>query len=118
MPDGPAGPFELRIPPDPVHVATARLFVASLARTAGWEEGRVDDLRLAVSEAVSAAMVAYPDTEVVVSGTIESGILNLRVAPISEGALSDDRFDVESIVASLFDGARFDGDAIVIPSVG
>lgn len=42
---------ELVIPSGPGHVRTARLLAASVARQAGFDDDRVDDVRLAVSEA-------------------------------------------------------------------
>ncbi len=118
MADRLEGPFELRLPSDPLHAATARLFVASLARVLGMPDDRIDDLRLAVSEAVSAAILAQPDGEVVVAGRIGDGSLELRVSPVTAGAMSDDRFDVEAIIRSLFDGTFIEGDVIVIPASG
>lgn len=43
--------FSLRIPASAAYVGTARIFAAAIARQAGISEDRVDDLKLAVSEA-------------------------------------------------------------------
>ena len=52
---------EIAIPPRSVYVAVVRLAVASLARTAGLDEDRVDDLRIAVSEACTNAVLAHEE---------------------------------------------------------
>lgn len=51
--------IELRIPARAEHLALVRLVVTSLAEGAGLEGGRLDDLRLAVSEASANAVEAY-----------------------------------------------------------
>ena len=47
---------ELLLSPLPSHVRTARLVVLAAARRAGLEDGLVDEIRLAVSEATSRAV--------------------------------------------------------------
>ena len=47
---------ELRFPPTPGHVRTARLVAATVARRAGLDEVRLEDLRLAVGEACARAV--------------------------------------------------------------
>ena len=53
--------IEIAIPPRSVYVAVVRLAVASLARHAGLDEDRVDDLRIAVSEACTNAVLAHEE---------------------------------------------------------
>ena len=53
--------IEIAIPPRSVYVGVVRLTVASLARNAGLDEGRVDDLRIAVTEACTSAVLAHED---------------------------------------------------------
>ena len=48
---------ELEIPPRSPYVGVVRLAVSSLARTAGLDEERVDDLKIAVSEACANAVI-------------------------------------------------------------
>jgi anti-sigma regulatory factor (Ser/Thr protein kinase) len=48
--------IELRFPPTPGHVRTARLVAAAVARRAHLEEVRLDELRLAVGEACARAV--------------------------------------------------------------
>ena len=52
---------EIAIPPRSVYVGVVRLAIASLARQAGFDEDRVDDLRIAVSEACTSAVLAHED---------------------------------------------------------
>lgn len=47
---------ELRIPPDPAYVGLARLVVALAARQAGVTDDRVQDVKIAVDEAVANAI--------------------------------------------------------------
>lgn len=50
---------ELRLPPTVGQIATARAFVGSIAATTpGLDESRIDDVRLATSEAVANAVTA------------------------------------------------------------
>lgn len=50
---------ELRLPPDVQYVGLARLVVCASARQAGMASERVEDLRIAVSEATTNAVVAH-----------------------------------------------------------
>ena len=52
---------EIAIPPRSVYVGVVRLAVATLARQAGLDEDRVDDLRIAVSEACTSAVLAHEE---------------------------------------------------------
>ena len=49
---------QIEIPPRPEYVGVIRLALASLARQAGFDEERVDELRIAVSEACTSAVMA------------------------------------------------------------
>lgn len=49
----------LRLPPDTQLVGLARLVVITAARDAGLDDERIEDLRLAVSEAITNAMLAH-----------------------------------------------------------
>ena len=61
MPGSPAGTEDLvlEIPPEPEHARTARLFAAAVARHFAVEEERVEDLKVAVSEACTNAINAH-----------------------------------------------------------
>jgi serine/threonine-protein kinase RsbW len=50
---------ELRLPPDVQYVGLARLVVCVAARQAGMTDERVEDLRIAVSEATTNAIMAH-----------------------------------------------------------
>lgn len=54
-----AGGVELRLPPEVANVAVARLLVTMAARNLGMSEERVEDLRVAVSEATTNAIRAH-----------------------------------------------------------
>lgn len=58
VPDNAAG-VELEIPPGSAYVGVARLALAALARKAGFDEEAVDDLRIAVSEACTNAVLSH-----------------------------------------------------------
>lgn len=51
----------MSIPAGTAYVGIIRLAVASLARTAGFDEERVDDIRIAVSEACTNAVLAHEE---------------------------------------------------------
>lgn len=59
---------ELAIPPRAEYVGVVRLAIAALARAAGADEDRVDDLKIAVSEACTNAVLSHADA--VVDGPI------------------------------------------------
>jgi serine/threonine-protein kinase RsbW len=69
---------ELRLPADAQYVGMARLIVTAAARQAGMSDGRLEDLRIAVSEATAQAIGSRKRHEPVV---------------LSFGR-SDDRFEV------------------------
>jgi serine/threonine-protein kinase RsbW len=54
----------LEIPAKPDYVGVVRLAVASLARKAGMDEERVDDLKIAVSEACTNAVMDAEEAKV------------------------------------------------------
>ncbi|MGH2807359.1 MAG: ATP-binding protein [Actinomycetota bacterium] len=53
---------EIAIPPRSPYVGVVRLAVSSLARTAGLDEEKVDDIRIAVSEACTNAVLAHEES--------------------------------------------------------
>lgn len=122
MSNQPEGPFKLVVPSSPDHVATARLFIASLGRTLGLHAEVIDDLRLVVSEAVTASVISALSSEVTVSGTIGREGVSVRVGPLSdtnspgEATHADQpTLKLGSIVGALFPDAAFEGDTLVIP---
>lgn len=57
-------PIELEIPSKPGYVGVVRLATAALARNVGMDEERVDDLKIAVSEACTDAVLANEEVGV------------------------------------------------------
>jgi serine/threonine-protein kinase RsbW len=55
--DSLAATVELEVPARPEYVAVVRLALASLGRLAGLDEATVEDLKIAVSEATTSAML-------------------------------------------------------------
>lgn len=67
---------ELRFPPSAGHVRTARLVAVAVARRAGFDASRLDELRLAVGEACARAVNRCTDdtcTEDVLLGIDDGG---------------------------------------------
>lgn len=89
---------ELDIPPRSAYVGVARLAISSLARDAGIDEERVDELKIAVSEActnaISSTEEAGSDAPVSLSWTEDGRRLTLVVADrgttYDPGAATDD----------------------------
>jgi serine/threonine-protein kinase RsbW len=54
-------PVEMSIPAGTAYVAIIRLAIGSLARAAGFDEERIDDIRIAVSEACTNAVLAHEE---------------------------------------------------------
>jgi anti-sigma regulatory factor (Ser/Thr protein kinase) len=77
---------ELRIPPLPVHVRTARLVGVAAARRTRLPDDLVDELRLAVGEACSRAVAIHavhaPDSPVIVTVSDDEGRLTVEVVDL------------------------------------
>jgi serine/threonine-protein kinase RsbW len=58
------GTFFLDVPPEPDQVRTARLFAAAVARHFGADEDRVEDLKVAISEAATNSINAHQTARV------------------------------------------------------
>jgi serine/threonine-protein kinase RsbW len=81
---------ELQLPPDTQHVGLARLIVVTAARRAGVDEERVEDLRIAVSEATTNAILSHQreDSGAPVSlrfGSTEEGDFQVTIADEGRG---------------------------------
>jgi histidine kinase-like protein len=74
--------FELLVPPDAAFVATARLFAAAVGRTVGCDEGSIEDLKLAVSEAVTAGLRAGASEQITVRAERLPTVLRIEVEPV------------------------------------
>jgi serine/threonine-protein kinase RsbW len=82
--------IELQLPPDVAHVGLARLIVCAAARQAGMDDERIEDLRIAVSEATTNAVVAHQregeDQRVVLRfGRDDSGRFGVTVVDAGPG---------------------------------
>ena len=75
---------ELSIPPRSPYVGVVRLAVSSLARSAGLDEERVDDLKIAVSEACANAVLnneeAGSTEPVAVTWSEDPGLVRIEVS--------------------------------------
>ncbi len=84
------GDVELHLPPDVAYVGLARLVVVAAARGAGMDDARVEDLRIAVSEATANAVHAHQLAEralpvVLVFGPSGSGAFEVTVVDAGPG---------------------------------
>jgi serine/threonine-protein kinase RsbW len=84
---------EIEIPSRSVYVGVARLAISSLARTAGFSEDIVDDLKIAVGEACTTAVLANEEAgvqaPVSISWTEVSGRVTIEVGDRGTGEVSD-----------------------------
>lgn len=69
----------LEIPADPAYLASARLFVSSLARLYECDEPSVEDLKLAVSEACGSALAAANLGFTRIITTLDEGVFSVEV---------------------------------------
>jgi serine/threonine-protein kinase RsbW len=81
---------ELQLPPDTRHVGLARLVVVTSARRAGMDEERVEDLRIAVSEATTNAILAHqreasPDRICLRFGPTDAGEFQVTISDTGPG---------------------------------
>ncbi len=88
---------ELRIPPAPEHVRTARLVAGAAARRIGLAEETLDEVRLAIGEAAARSVVrhqlAAPDTDVLIEMRDGDGNFTVDVhdhTPADETNTDDD----------------------------
>jgi anti-sigma regulatory factor (Ser/Thr protein kinase) len=78
---------EIEIPPRSAYVGVVRLALASLGRTAGLDEEALDDLKIAVSEACTNAVLGHEETgldEPVLVAWDDEGALVVEVTDRSE----------------------------------
>jgi serine/threonine-protein kinase RsbW len=117
---------ELDIPPHSAYVGVARLALSSLARAAGFDEDAVDDLKTAVSEACTNAVIsseeAGTDEPVTIAWTDEEDQVIIDVSDRGgsydigevEGALESHGFSLRlalsvALLRSLVDEISFEG---------
>jgi len=116
---------ELHLPPNIQYISLARLVVCAAARLAGMDDERVEDLRIAVSEATTNAVAAHlrasqPQPVSIAFGDAGGGAFEVTIAdagpgfqPSSPQSLSERGWDVEgglgvTIIRNLADEVRFD----------
>lgn len=101
---------EIEIPSRSVYVGVARLAISSLARTAGFSEEVVDDLKIAVGEACTTAVLANKEAgieaPVSVSWTEVSGRVTIEVGDRGLGSQGD-------VVASFDDSGSAAARAVL-----
>lgn len=114
----------LEIPPRSPYVGVVRLAISSLARSAGLDEEKVDDIKIAVSEACANAVLNNEETnsDDPVSITWEDGDGFVRIAVADRGPTVDtseaDSVDTQgfstravmsyALLKSLVDGCEFE----------
>jgi anti-sigma regulatory factor (Ser/Thr protein kinase) len=101
---------ELTIPAAATFIATARIFAGAVAAVARLDQDVVDDLKLAVSEVVTAIVERGETREVAVSTLIEPARLVVRIGPWS--GEDPGEFGALDIVDALFPGAAA-GDGVI-----
>lgn len=117
----------LRVGGSPENVRTARLVAAAVARREGLPEDRVDEVRIAVGEAVTWAMHTATDdvVELVLGpGATGTGMFVVRVAggltPMSGAAAVDSPYGggadglALALLRGLADDVVIDGDTTVL----
>lgn len=99
----------------PHHLATVRLFVSAVARSAGLDIETIDDAKLAASEIATAIIGAGDLPYITVQATPSPGHLTLVVGPWREGLGGDEDFGPLEIAQALFGGTVVAGEFIVLP---
>ncbi|CAN5427301.1 MAG: ATP-binding protein [Acidimicrobiia bacterium] len=97
-----AASYTITVPGTAEYLITLRLFVGAVARSAGLDEALVGDLKLAVSEIATAAMVSgLPAVDLIIEDG--EGIVSIHLPkPV---APSDDDIDHLDVARALFDGS-------------
>jgi anti-sigma regulatory factor (Ser/Thr protein kinase) len=110
---------ELHLPPDAAHVGLVRLVVCAAARQAGMSEDRVEDLRIAVSEAAATAIggtrpagervrLRFGPSEGGFEVVVDAGELDLPDPGLELAAWEDDRELGLSLIRNLADEFEVD----------
>ncbi len=109
--------FELRVPAEAGHLATVRLFCATIARTLGADEEVVEDLKLAISEVVTAIVVNAKTDHVHVEADAHNESLHLVLGPVTADDLVDGSIDPIDVVLAVFPEAerRAESSTVMIP---
>lgn len=105
-------PVEISIPAGTAYVGIVRLAVASLARSAGFDEERVDDIRIAVSEACTNAVLAHEE-----AGSSEPVTVAWSESPDRITVQIDDRVAAPDAVGSPLDSQGFSSRMVMSVSL-
>jgi Histidine kinase-like ATPase domain len=106
--------FTLQVPADPAFMATARMFTSAVGRQWGADESTIEDLKLAVSEAVTGSMAAPSQESVRITAHHRAPRLRFEISgpdPVSEsgpGAGSDLVPTGLELIQALFEDAEMD----------
>ncbi len=112
---------ELEIPSESVYVGVVRLALTSVGRAAGLDEERLDDLKIAISEACANAVLsnqaASPGSPVTIRWEDGPGRVTIEVADRggayapgrADTSRGDDRLELSvALLRSLVDECRFE----------
>lgn len=105
----------LRIPADTEQVRVARLVAGSAARRAGVEEDEIEDVRLAVGEAVGRAVLKHVDNHLTAPVMVEfidaedTFVVIVR-DEVAEGG--DDESFATAVISGLVPSARFSDKSV------
>ena len=115
MPDSPLPPasaFSLELTLGDDAPATGRLFIAAVLRTMDAPEDEIDDVKIVVSEALTAITRARRAATAQVTLDPQTGVL--RVSPIRPNELSPAGGDFDLIAALFPDATVDDGESLVL----
>jgi serine/threonine-protein kinase RsbW len=102
-----AGVVELEIPPGSAYVAIVRLAIAALARGAGLEEEEVEELKIALSEACTNAVLVHEEASIPDPVTIrwieeaDRFVVEVNDHGPAEGTDQGDEFDSQGFSSRL-----------------
>ncbi len=115
----PGNRFGLEVPGRAEHLATVRIFAASLARRFGMDEDTIADLKLALSEAGTLALrgSAGADPLRLTAREIDGG-LEFAVELGEAGIAADDELGGLDLIRALFADAREGPAGVVLPVRG
>ncbi len=97
---GNSGSFALEVPPHADQVRTARLFASAVARHFGADEDRVEDLKVAISEATTNSINAHRKADVTdpvrIAAASEDEGVRFSVIDAGPGFSTEDMQDMRS----------------------
>lgn len=100
--------FRLEVEAAREHVATIRLFVATVARVLRLEEELIADIKLAASEAATAVVRAGRSDVIVVELEPVDGAQVLTISPLTAEMIDGEVPRPADIITGLFPGAEVD----------